>query len=250
MSSILAAGAVALAYASGVVGLHRINVYRLRKQAGFYPTLWWLDWETLLSDVFATNTDGVAIELPRPPEGGPAPACLLRAPTAAMAARHQLLCTLVQGQAIDPASIESAGFSGGEARWLGLLTELRSSPNSLIDRFARTPPVSVPEIVLHEWLVLKHEANAVNLELTVFSSKRRISAALGRFGEHPALFFVRAKASSLLGFNASVLDDLARAVYFSRQTPFYVAAVLESPFIEEARPALWRACRTACATET
>ena len=75
-------------------------------------------------------------------------------------------------------------------------------------------------------------------------SKRRLSAALHRFSEHAALYFVRAKASALLGFNASVLDDLARAVYFGRQSPFYVAAVLESPFVEEARPALWRACRS------
>ena len=245
MSSVLAAGAVALAYASGVVGLHRLNVHRLRKQAGFYPTLAWLDWDTLLSDVFQFDPKATPITLPQPPEGGPAPRCLTRAPSSALAARHELLCSLVKGAPVDPALIESVGFSGGEARWLGLLTELRESPRVLLGRFEQTPPASVPEVMLHEWLLLTHDATPVNLELAVFSSKRRISAALGRFAEHPALFFVRAKASSLLGFNASVLDDLARAVYFSRQAPFYLAAVLESPFVEDARPALWQACRTA-----
>ncbi len=243
------AGALALAYAGGVVGLHRLNVYRLRKQAGFYPTLAWLDWDTLLADVFRAERAQPVLELPSPPEGGPAPLCLSRQPVQAARAQHQLLFELVQGRPADPQSIESVGFSGGEARWLGLLTELRSAPQALIERFDSRPPASVPEVLLHEWLVLTHEPTPVNLELTVFRSKRRISAALTRFSEHPALYFIRAKASALLGFNASVLDDLARAVYFSRQSPFYLSAVLETPYIEEARPALFQACREGFATK-
>ena len=249
MSSILP-GAVALAYAGGVVGLHRLNVYRLRKQAGFYPTLTWLDWDTLLADVFRPEVGSAWLGLPRPPEGGPAPGRLERAPTESLRLRHELLCSLVQNRPFDLASIESSGFSGGEARWLSLLTEVRSQPMALIERFGKRAPASVAEVLLHEWLVLTHETTPVNLELAVFSSKRRIAAALTRFAEHPALFFVRAKASSLLGFNASVLDDLARAVYFSRQAPFYLASVLECPFVEEARPALWQACRAVSVAST
>lgn len=242
MSSVFA-GALALAYTGAVVGLHRLNVYRLRQQAGFYPTLCWLDWDTLLIDVCPLNAAAQTSELPRPLEGGPAPRCLSGQPHAGAVAQHELLCRLVAGQPVEPDAFESAGFSGGEARWLGFLTQVRSAPLSLIERFDERPPSSVPEVLLHEWLVLTHHVTPVNLELTVFSSKRRISAALRRFSEHPALFFVRAKASSLLGFTAAVLDDLARAVYFSRQDSFYVAAVLESPFVQDARPALWRACR-------
>ena len=73
----------------------------------------------------------------------------------------------------------------------------------------------------------------------------RINRALRRFGEHPALYLLRARASALLGFNAQVVDDLARAVYFSRQAPFYLRVVTQLPFIEELRPALMRACREA-----
>ena len=186
----------------------------------------------------------------RPVEGGPAPRRLEHQPTDGLRSRHSLLCDLVQNRPFDPASIESAGFSGGEARWLGFLTELRTHPSALLARFDQTPPASVAQVLLREWLVLTHDATPVNLELTVFSSKRRISAALARFAEHSALFFVRAKASSLLGLNASVLDDLARAVYFSRQAPFYVASVLECPFVEEARPALWQACQAVSAAST
>ena len=51
------------------------------------------------------------------------------------------------------------------------------------------------------------------------------------------------RASSLVGFNRAAIDDLARAVYFSRQSPFYVHAVLESPFLQEARPELVFQCR-------
>jgi hypothetical protein len=66
-----------------------------------------------------------------------------------------------------------------------------------------------------------------------------------RFGDVPALYFVRARASSLLGFTQSVLDDLGRAVFFSREAPFYVEAVLAMPFIHESRPPLAMACEAA-----
>ncbi|MBL8914616.1 MAG: hypothetical protein JNM17_28185, partial [Archangium sp.] len=91
----------------------------------------------------------------------------------------------------------------------------------------------------------EHEVNPLNLELVSFGSKMRINRALRRFGESASLYFIRARASSLLGFTQAVLDDLARAVYFSRQAPFYLEAVTQMSFIEESRPALFRACRDA-----
>ena len=69
--------------------------------------------------------------------------------------------------------------------------------------------------------------------------------AIRRFGDAPALYFARAHASSLLGFHQSVLDDLGRAVFFSREAPFYVEAVLSMPFVQELRPPLAVACRLA-----
>ena len=150
------AGAVACAYAGGVIGLHRLNVYRLRKQAGFYPTLAWLDWQALLSDVFTVNRSGEPLSLPRTLEGGPSPEVLQKAPLEGCCAQHELLCSLTQGRSFDVESIEPAGFSGGEERWLRVLATVRSNPLDLIARFDRTPPASVAEVVLHEWLRLTH----------------------------------------------------------------------------------------------
>ena len=95
---------------------------------------------------------------------------------------------------------------------------------------------------LREHLALALDESTLMKEVVAFASKRRTSAALERFGNEPALFFVRAKASALLGFTSAVLDDLARAVFFSR-TSFYPQAVLDLAFIEEERPALWQACQ-------
>ncbi len=76
----------------------------------------------------------------------------------------------------------------------------------------------------------------------MFATKRRLAAALGRFADAPTLYFARAQASAHLGFNQAVLDDLARAVYFSRQAPFYLRLVTELPWVAEARPALYQQC--------
>jgi hypothetical protein len=48
--------------------------------------------------------------------------------------------------------------------------------------------------------------------------------------------------------NRAAIDDLARAVYFSRQATFYLRAVVDAPYIEEVRPVLAYQCRTALAT--
>lgn len=239
--SLFLTGGVALAYAAGVVGVHRATVFRRRALAGGYPTLRWLDWDTLLAGVLPP-ADLVPRPSPTPVEGGPVPRILQRATGSR---ELGLLEALVRGQPVQSEAFAEAAFSGGEAKWLGLLAWVREEPRRVLETLGASPPDAVAEAYLREWLVLQYEVTPLNLELVTFGAKRRLSDALRRFGEHPALYFARARASSLLGFTQSVLDDLARAVYFSRQAPFYLQAVTRMPFVEETRPALARACREA-----
>ncbi|MFT3707975.1 MAG: hypothetical protein QM817_10000 [Archangium sp.] len=238
--SLYLAGGVAVAYAAGVVTAHRLTVARRRALAHGYPTLRWLDWDALLSSVLPA-AESVARDAPGAPEGGPAPRVLFRAPSREVT----LLDELVAGKPVQAEAFGEAGFSGGEARWLGMLSWIRDEPERIHDELAAREPGSAAEAYLREWLTLHHEVNPLNLELVSFGSKIRINRALRRFGENAALYFIRARASSLLGFTGGVLDDLARAVYFSRQAPFYLEAVTQMSFIEDSRPALFRACRDA-----
>lgn len=242
--SVYFAGGVALVYAAGVVGVHRTIVARRRRQAELYPTLNWLDWDTLLQGTLPP-ADVVDREVPSPPEGGPAPAILKREPTHEV----KLLEALVSGASVQTEAFHEAQFSGGEAKWLGHLAWLREEPQRVLEELSSTPAETPAHVYLREWLTLQHEVNPLNLELMSFGAKLRINHALRRFGEQPALYFIRARASSLLGFNKQVVDDLARAVYFSRQARFYLRAVTELRFIEEIRPALSRACREAAEAE-
>ena len=126
-----------------------------------------------------------------------------------------------------------------------VLTLVRKDPARALERLRSGELRTAAELYLREHLELSLNINAFNLELAVFSTKRRLNLGLLRFGEHPALFYVRAQASSRIGFNRATIDDLARAVYFSRQSPFYLRAVVETPYIEEVRPALAQQCRQA-----
>lgn len=238
--SLYLAGGVAVAYAAGVVTAHRLTVARRRALAHGYPTLRWLDWDALLAGVVPA-AELVERKAPAAPEGGPAPKILLRAPSREL----ELLDELVAGKPVQSEAFGEAQFSGGEARWLGMLAWIRDEPQRILDELAAREPNGVAEAYLREWLTLEHEINPLNLELASFGSKIRINRALRRFGETASLYFIRARASSLLGFTQAVLDDLARAVYFSRQAPFYLEAVTQMSFIEESRPALFRACRDA-----
>lgn len=239
--SLFLTGGVALAYAAGVVGVHRATVFRRRALAQGYPTLHWLDWDTLLGGVLPP-AELVPRASPTPVEGGPVPRVLQRETGSR---ELGLLEALVRGQPVQSEAFAEVTFSGGEAKWLGLLAWLREEPGRVLETLRTAPADSVAEAYLREWISLQYEVTPLNLELATFGAKRRLSDAMRRFGEHPALYFARARASSLLGFTQSVLDDLARAVYFSRQAPFYLEAVTRMPFVEEVRPALARACREA-----
>jgi hypothetical protein len=236
--SLLLTGGVALAYATGLVGVHRFTVFRRRARAQGYATLRWLDWDTLLAGVLPAAATVVERGLV-PAQGGPAPRLLQRAPSP----QADLLCALVEGRAVPSGAFEDASFSGGEARWLELLSELREAPTRVLEQLKRAPTATVAEAALLEWLVVEHEVSPLNLEFAAFASKRRLGKLFRRFGDQPALYFARARASGLLGFTAAVLDDLARAVYFSNGEPFYLEAVTQLAFVEDARPALMRACR-------
>jgi hypothetical protein len=245
--SLLVASAVGAAYIGGVIGVHRLNVWRQRAAAGGFVTLGWLDWDTLLHGLLPKAGDGPA-KAPQPVEGGPPTPLLCHAPAPEAKARHDLLCALVTGHRVDEAAFESAGFSGGEAAWLTTLSRTREEPEEVLDKLDGAVLLeTAAQVYLREHLFLALRVHPLNLELAVFSSKRRLLSALERFPESPALHFVKARASSLLGFNTAVLDDLARAVYFSRQSPFYLRAVVEMPWVGEARPALLHQCRAALA---
>jgi hypothetical protein len=203
-----------------------------------------LDWDTLLTGVWPAGSPAAAGGV-TPREGGPPPRCLAGPPPAGREAAHALLVRLVAGEVMSGSDFEAAGFSGGEARWLGGLAERTTAPAALLRRLELQPPESAAEAYLREWLSLRYAVTPVSMEWQVYATKRRLSVAMRRFGEVPALYFARARASSLLGFTQSVLDDLGRAVFFSREAPFYVDAVLAMPFVQELRPPLARACRHA-----
>lgn len=238
--SLYLTGGVAAAYAAGVVTVHRVTIARRRAIANGYPTLRWLDWSSLLQGVLPP-AELVRRPLPSPVEGGPPPRVLARPESREV----ELLQMLVQGTPVQVEAFGEAAFSGGEARWLGLLSRLREEPRRVLEELVVTPASNPAEAYLREWLAFQHGVTPLNLELMTFGAKRRINLALRRFGDQAALYFIRARASSLVGFTQAVLDDLARAVYFSRQDPFYLQAVTQMPFVEEARPALVRACQEA-----
>lgn len=241
MSAAWASG-IAAAYAVGVVGYHRWRVLRHRAEAGGFPTLSRLDWDSLLSGFLPDKSDAL-VEVPGPQEGGPAPMALRYAPTPETQTRHDTLCALVSGVPLTASVIDNAGFSAGEARWLSTLVRARHEPARALDDLESVPAATLAEVYLREYLFLQTQVGPVNLEWAVYSSKRRLLRAFKRFPDAPPLYFVRARASALLGSNSLALDDLARAVYFSKQAPFYLRAVLDTPYAHEARPALVQQCR-------
>lgn len=246
--SLLVASAIGAAYVGGVIGLHRLNVWRQRNAAQGFTTLGWLDWDTLLHGLLPKPAADAPAKAPQPVEGGPPTPLLSHAPAPEAKARHELLCALVTGHRLDEAAFENAGFSGGEAQWLTLLSRIREEPEEVLDKLDARPELeTVGQVYLREHLYLGLRVHPFNLELAVFGTKRRLVRELDRFPDAPALHFARAKASSLIGFNGAVLDDLARAVYFSRQSPFYLRAVVDMPWVGEARPALLHQCRAALA---
>lgn len=234
---------VAFAYAAAVIGLHRIQVSQSRRRAEGLPSLQWLDWDLLLQSLIQNHEGPRPTRLPRQvPGGGPLPRLLRRPVEESDTPKRELLCALLEGLPVNEAQLEHAGCRGEALFWVKTLKAAMWEPDRAVEMLAANPSATVAQVYLREYLELTHRVNAFNLEWAVFRSKRRLTSAIARFGEQPSLFFVRALASSLLGFNQQAIDDLARAVYFSQQSSFYVEAVLHARFIEKARPALYRQC--------
>jgi hypothetical protein len=243
--SLVLAGGVAGAYIAGIVGLHRLNVRRKRALSGGFAPLRWLDWDCLLAGLLPAGLKGAASAGVAVHGGGPSPLLLSAAAPPEAEARHALVLAVASGQAVDEATLGAAGFSGGQAKWLRTVSLVARAPDQALERLVASGVGSAAELYLRERLLLAHRTHALNLELSVFGAKRRLGLGLSRFGEAPELYFVRALASSLLGFNHAAINDLARAVYFSQQAAFYLRAVVETPYIDEARPALAQQCRLA-----
>ena len=227
------AGAAAGLYAATVVGVHRFAVSRRRARAGGFPTLLRLDWDSLLEGLLPQSAAASTGPL-TPPD---------------LQARRRLLIELMTGTPLGDVDrrAREAGLSGGTVEWLRTLAMVGASPEDALERLERAEPTSAAELYLRERLRLVHRTHAFNLELSVFGTKRRLAHALWRFGDRPCLYFVRALASGLVGMNRAAIDDLARAVYFSGQAPFYLRAVVDAPYIPEARPVLAYQCRAALA---
>lgn len=247
--SVLLAAIAAGCYAALVVGVHRWNIRRRRAVGGFAPLLR-LDWESLLEGLLPKLTGPWLPGVPETlPSGEPTPEIIRRAVAPEAEPRRALLTEIVAASIPEADDVEAraraAGFSGGEAAWLRTLSLLKAHPEKALERLEATRPSSAAELYLREYLRLVHETHAVNLELNVFIAKRRIALALARWGDAPCLYFVRALANSLVGLNRAAIDDLGRAVYFGQQRPFYVRAVLDTPYIASARPALVYQCRHA-----
>lgn len=218
---------MACAYAVAVVGTHRFGVWRRRAKAHGFPTLQWLDWEALLQGVIPNRGEGPST---LPFDGGPA------VPGGGLAT------TLIEGEPLAPEVIAGAGFRGSEARWLETLSLVRHRPDEALERISRSAADTAAGAYLREHLELNLGVGPLSLELAVFRSKRRLAQALARFETAPELYFARARASAELGLVDAVLDDLARAVYFSRERPFFAQAIVGLGFAAEARPALHQQC--------
>ena len=238
-------GGVAVGWLAIVAGLHRLNVRRLRRKAQGFGVLRRLDWDVLLLGLAGPGpSDGAP---PSPPEGGPGPQLLAGGPAPSSAPRHAVLSALVRGEELGPAAFAEAGFTGAESAWLGILAQVRRDPERALAQLESHPATTVGELYLREHLAMECRPNLLNVEVVAFGCRWRLTQALQRFEGASALHFARARASSLLGFQEAVLDDLARAVYFSRQAPFYLRAVLDLGWIEDARPPLFHQCRVGLA---
>jgi hypothetical protein len=210
-----AAGVITV-YLAVLFGVHRWSVARRVKTAQL-EALRRLDWQTLLT-----------------PLGD-----------VAQGARAQVVASVVAGAPVDAVALVNAGFDARAREWLTLLSAALTRPREALATLRKGRLETAAAVYLREQLELLHEVDALNLELAVYASKRRLAAALQRFGDAPALYCVRAFASARVGQNAAALDDLARAVYHSGQAPFFVRLVLDSPYVAKARPELRLLCEGA-----
>lgn len=201
---------VALGYAVLLIGGWRIAIAFRRRRGQGYASLAWLDWPVLL-------------------EGLPQVPAVLEA--------------LSAGRQVPEKQLVEAGFSGDALRWAHWLSQIHSEPRIVVAQIEHAGLQTLQAVYLREWLHLNHLINPLNLEWSVFRSKLRLSKALNALGQNACLFLLRAQASSLLGQNVAVVDDLARAVFFSKEDRRYLERVTSLSMVQEERPAFARVCQ-------
>ncbi|MHB8875502.1 MAG: hypothetical protein ACYC8T_17600, partial [Myxococcaceae bacterium] len=132
--SILLAGGVAGVYVAAVVGLHRLNVRRMRAAAGGFASLRWLDWDSLLEGLLPRAALPGAVAAARVRGGGPGPSLLASPPPPGAEARHAILEAVAHGVSVDEPSLLGAGFSGGQAKWLRTVSLSAADPGQALER--------------------------------------------------------------------------------------------------------------------
>jgi hypothetical protein len=246
--------AIIAAYAVGLGAWYRLSRVKKLKAAWRWPSLQWLDWESLgmplLRGLELSNGPSAFALLP---DGTSAPRWMTSEVPTDFRQRATLLVDIVTGAlpAFAKEQIAAASWlSEEEKEWALVLAHLRSEPLTAL-KLLRKAHLDWPEaIALKHQLSLLYQLNAFNRELICFIALRGLGRAKKRFEQSSILFFVEALALAQLGMNESATNSLARAVYFSREVPFYTRAVLALPHLRETRPELVRQCQVAVMSPT
>jgi hypothetical protein len=162
--------------------------------------------------------------------------------------------------------LEGGDLPAAQAIWPALAADLPASTRSLIEAVlalsqAQREPRRLARYLLaararrlasqalaggsapepsYVWLVatLGYLTDAVNLELVLWQSGRRLRRSLEQHGQAPLLHLAAALRSATAGETAESLQALARALYHSQGDRFVAALILGLPRISELAPGL------------
>jgi hypothetical protein len=229
---------VAGAYTSSVIAIHRLSLWHRRKRGQGYRSLAWLDWHCLVDGLWKV-LEGQPAETVISSQGA---SIELTVAAAGEEQKRKVIVDLVKGVPCSERRIVEAGFTESDLVWVSLLAQLKDNPDHVIAQLEHGNNSSLRYVYLYNWIELNHQLNGLNLEWKVFQSKVRLGRALDRLGEQAPLYFLRAQAAAELGQNSTMVDELARAVYFSREARFYLEAVQTLELVREERPALFLLC--------
>ncbi len=241
--SLYLTGGVAVAYAAGVVTVHRVDRRPPPRHRAGLPHAALARLGLAAAGRAAARASRAARALPRAasredlrPGCWPAP----------RAARWSCWSALVKGDPVQLEAFGEAAFSGGEARWLGLLSRIREEPRRVLEELEVTPANTPAEAYLREWLAFEHDGDA---------PQPRADDLRGQAADQPLAAPLRRPGGALLhprpGQLAGRLHPGGRSMTSPAPStspgrhPFYLQAVTQMPFVEEVRPALVRACQEA-----
>jgi hypothetical protein len=204
---------IAIAYVVGVIGIHRLILRHRIGRAQNQGTLAKIDWHFLVEQLESVESEH----------------------------HEKLLAAFTSNDQKELAHFENKYQSD----YFVLLKDLVRDPSTTLRKLEESTAKTAQEVYLWSHLTLDLSVTLFNREWLSFRVKYRLNQAIERFGNIPALYFSRARASSLIALHASMVDDLGRAVYFSNNGEFYLSAVTQWPFVAQFRPALDKACRDA-----